>query len=36
MSRARIQSHKDLIVWQKAMDFAVDVYHLASQLPDRE
>jgi four helix bundle protein len=31
-----IQSHRDLIVWQKAMDLSVTVYDLASQFPASE
>jgi four helix bundle protein len=31
-----IASHRDLIVWQKAMDMAVQVYKLTEQFPDRE
>jgi four helix bundle protein len=31
-----IGSHRDLIVWQKAMDLVVDVYKIARQLPDVE
>ncbi|MEX0783593.1 MAG: four helix bundle protein [Dehalococcoidia bacterium] len=33
---AEIQSHRDLIVWQKAMDLTVEVYRLAERLPSRE
>ena len=33
---ASIQSHKDLVVWQKAMDLAVEVYALAKRLPASE
>lgn len=29
-------SHRDLIVWQKAMDLAVDVYGLAGRFPRQE
>ena len=32
----RIQSHRDLIVWQKAMDLAVSVYRLCSSFPPDE
>jgi four helix bundle protein len=32
----RIQSHRDLIVWQKAMDLAVNVYKLCSSFPPDE
>ena len=31
-----IASHRDLIVWQKAMDLAVEVYRLASCFPRTE
>jgi four helix bundle protein len=31
-----IQSHRDLIVWQKAMDLAEIVYGLASRFPSKE
>ncbi len=31
-----IQSHRDLIVWQKAMDLAVEVYRLADRFPKSE
>jgi four helix bundle protein len=30
------QHFKDLIVWQKAMDLAADVYHLTDSFPKRE
>ena len=33
---AAIQSHRDLIVWQKAMDLAENVYGLASRFPSKE
>lgn len=32
----RIDSFKDLLVWQKAMDFVVSVYVITSQLPHYE
>jgi four helix bundle protein len=32
----RIDSHRDLIVWQKAMDLAVSVYKLCSLFPAEE
>jgi four helix bundle protein len=32
----RIESHRDLIVWQKAMDLAVNVYELCSSFPPDE
>ncbi len=31
-----VQSHRDLIVWQKAMDLAEVVYGLAARFPSRE
>jgi len=31
-----IKSHKDLNVWQKAMDFVVDIYGLTGEFPDSE
>jgi four helix bundle protein len=31
-----IQSHRDLIVWQKAMDLAEIVYGLAAMFPSKE
>lgn len=33
---AEIKSHRDLIVWQKAMDLAEDVYRLTSEFPREE
>ena len=33
---ANVRSHKDLIVWQKAMDLAEHVYALAALLPPTE
>jgi four helix bundle protein len=33
---ARIESHRDLIVWQKALDLAVDVYSITAQFPAKE
>jgi len=32
----KIQSHRDLIVWQKAMDLAVLIYSLVAGLPSHE
>ena len=32
----RIQSHRDLIVWQKAMDLVVEVYRLSERFPRTE
>ncbi|MFM7449027.1 MAG: four helix bundle protein [Leptolyngbyaceae cyanobacterium] len=31
-----IQSHRDLVVWQKAMDMVVQVYQLAQHFPSSE
>ncbi len=31
-----VQSHRALIVWQKAMDLVVDVYRLAKRFPKSE
>lgn len=31
-----IKSHRDLIVWQKAMDLTVLIYHLTKQFPKEE
>jgi four helix bundle protein len=31
-----IQSHRDLLVWQKAMDLAVEVYRLSRRFPRSE
>ena len=33
---ARIESHRDLIVWQKAMDLSVQIYRLTSCFPSAE
>jgi four helix bundle protein len=33
---SRIESHRDLIVWQKAMDLVVEVYRLANLFPKSE
>jgi four helix bundle protein len=32
----KIQSHRELIVWQKAMKLAVAIYQLGSRLPSKE
>lgn len=32
----RVQSHRDLVVWQQAMDLVVRVYQLAEAFPHRE
>ena len=31
-----IKSHRELIVWQKAMDMAVGIYHLSAEFPRPE
>ena len=33
---ARIGSHRDLVVWQKSMDLAVEVYRLSKTFPKEE
>jgi len=33
---AKINSHRDLTVWQKAMDLAVQTYRLTSKFPSNE
>jgi four helix bundle protein len=33
---ARIQSHRDLLVWQRAMDVAAEVYQLSRTWPKEE
>lgn len=35
-SHTPIQSHRDLIVWQKAMDMVVQVYRLSAHFPKEE
>lgn len=32
----KIQSHRDLVLWQKAMDLTVEVYHLSAKFPASE
>ena len=32
----KIQSHKDLVVWKKAMDLVVEVYRLTTYFPQSE
>ena len=32
----KVQSHRELIVWQKAMDLAVETYRLTSKFPASE
>ncbi len=34
--KRRVESHRDLIVWQKAMDMVVHVYNLSAQFPATE
>jgi four helix bundle protein len=34
--KAKPESHRDLIVWQKAMELAVDIYRLADRFPRHE
>lgn len=36
MQTNTIQSYKDLIVWQKSMDLAVEIYNLTSKYPKSE
>jgi four helix bundle protein len=33
---SRIESHRDLLVWQKAMDLAVAIYLLSAKFPSNE
>jgi four helix bundle protein len=33
---SKIESHRDLVVWQKAMDLAVQIYRLGSLFPPNE
>jgi hypothetical protein len=33
---SKIESHRDLSVWQKAMDLTVQIYRLASLFPQNE
>lgn len=32
----KIQSHRDLVVWQKAMDLTVEIYRLSAKFPASE
>ena len=32
----KVQSHRELVVWQKAMDLAVETYRLTSKFPASE
>jgi four helix bundle protein len=34
--RPRIESHRDLVAWQKAMDLAVETYRISRQFPKAE
>ena len=36
MNSNKIQSHRDLVVWQKAMDMSVQVYKLTESFPKTE
>jgi four helix bundle protein len=36
VAKSSIESHRDLIVWQKAMDLTVAVYEIARLLPQHE
>jgi len=36
LEKTKIQTYKDLIVWQKAMDLVVEVYSLTDKLPRTE
>jgi four helix bundle protein len=31
-----MQDHRQLDIWQRGMDYAVAIYHVAAQLPDEE
>ena len=33
---SEIKTHKDLIVWQKSVDFVTDIYKFTRSLPDEE
>ena len=33
---SRIESHRELLVWQKAMDLAVAIYQLSAKFPSTE
>lgn len=35
-NKAAIKSHRDLIVWQKAMDLTVQIYQITSSFPKEE
>ena len=36
MGNDKVKTHKDLIVWQKAMDFVEEVYKLTDEMPKTE
>jgi four helix bundle protein len=36
MSNDKVKTHKDLIVWQKAMDFVEEIYKLTDIMPKTE
>ncbi len=36
MDNEKVKTHKDLIVWQKAMDFVEEVYKLTDAIPKSE
>lgn len=36
MQNTKIQSYKDLVVWQKSVDLVVEVYKLTAQFPQEE
>ena len=36
MGNDKVKTHKDLIVWQKAMDFVEEVYKLTGKMPQSE
>ena len=36
MSDNKINSHEDLIVWQKAIDFVTDIYSITDSFPKSE
>lgn len=33
---SEIKTHKALVVWQKSMDFVVDIYRVAQSMPHKE
>ena len=36
MERRKVESYKDLIVWQKSMDLVCEIYHLTKNFPPSE